>query len=365
MRATWRDDVIWPAGIHAGIVTLPTALALGEVRRVSGREMLLALVLGYEVLGKLGTAADGWTAKLPRRPTMIYGGYGPVVVGGRLLKLGLKNMAHALGYAANVGMGVPEGGQTEHYYGLISRGGTLAVQLAEAGGIAYSNETIEGETGLYRSFFGKVPAELPTLIGQLGSDWEILKAAQKRYPGTGQNTVAIELLLGLLKAEKLTAKQVSRVDVFQSAVDDSKERKKEVSSRGPFAKAGEAYSSLPYALALVLLEGKVAGERYENEGIVNDATVAATMQKINLAFENGHDSMRWSRIEVSTTDGRKLTREADNFSFPFPREAWGEWLQKDGKRLLPKGKLRRLEDMVGALEKVEDVSEMLALLAPV
>lgn len=42
--------------IHPGVVTLPAALAIGEIRRVGGRELLLALVLGYEVLGKLSQA---------------------------------------------------------------------------------------------------------------------------------------------------------------------------------------------------------------------------------------------------------------------------------------------------------------------
>ena len=176
MRSTWRDDVVWPAGIHAGLMTLPTAFAIGELKRVSGREMLAAIVLGYEVLGKLGRAANSWAAPLPRRPTIIFGSFGPVTVAGRLLGLNSKSMANALGYATNLGMGVPEGGQMEHFYGLMSRNATFAAQLAELGGAPYSKSTIEGDTGLYRSFFGELPNTLNTLISNLGSGWEILGA---------------------------------------------------------------------------------------------------------------------------------------------------------------------------------------------
>lgn len=131
------DDVLAHADIHAGVITLPPALAIGEVKRVSGRELLLALVLGYEVLGKLGRAALGWSAPLPRRSTNIFGGYGPITVAGRLLKLDRERMAHALGYAAHLGMGIPEGSMMEHYYSLISRNGTFAAQVVEEIGRAH------------------------------------------------------------------------------------------------------------------------------------------------------------------------------------------------------------------------------------
>jgi 2-methylcitrate dehydratase PrpD len=367
MRGSQRDDVIWPAGIHAGVVTLPTALAIGEAERVTGRELLLALVLGYEVLGKLGRAADGWEAPLPRRPTNIYGGYGPITVAGRLLKLDRQHMANALGYAANLGMGIPEGGMMDHYYSLISGNATLAAQLAQSGGAPYSNTTIEGDTGLYRSFFGRVPADLPKLIDALGSQWEILTAEQKRHPGTGQNAIAIELLLELIKKHKLTPDKVVRIDAVQPSVNDAAARKDAVASRGPFKRPVEAYSSLPYALALMLLfNGSIGLQWYSDEAtetVFNDRAVAAAMQKVNLTFEAGHGP-RWCRLVVHMADGRKLVREVENMDFPLPPAVWGEWLQQDGKRLLPLRQLHRLERLITHLEDVNDVSALMDAVVP-
>ncbi len=358
-----RDDVIWPAGIHAGSITLPTALAVGEVKRVSGREMLLALILGYEVMGKLGRAADSWATKLPRRPTNVYGGYGPITVAGRLLNLDQQCMSNALGYAANLEMGIPEGGMMDHYYSLINRNGILAAQLAEAGGAPYSRYTIEGTGGLFHSFFGEVPATLPALIGSLGHDWEILTAEQKHFPGTGQNTVPIELLIELVKAEKLNAAQVVKIEVVQPDFHEAIERKGEVSSLGPFTKLVQAYSSLPYALALVLLEGTVAMRRYADSADVNDPSVAREMHKINITDEEGHGP-RYCRLAVYTKDGRKLVREAKNFAYRFPPAVWGAWLQEAGTRLLPIAQLRTLEHLVVGLEDLDDVSTLMAVLVP-
>jgi len=358
-----RDDVIWPAGIHAGVVTLPTALALAEAKRASGRELLVALVLGYEVLGKLARAADPWQATLPHRPTNVYGSFGPITVAGSLLKLDQRRMANALGYAANLSMGIAEGGMMDHYYSLINRNGMFAAQLAEAGGAPYSRTTIEGSTGLYRSFFGEVPATLPGLISSLGSGWEILTAEQKRYPGTGQNTVAIELLLDLIKVQKLRLDQITNIDVFEVDLLEAADRKNELSSRGPFVRPVQAYSSAPYALALVLLEGDVPVARYLDNADFNDKTVARVMQKINIFFEKGHGP-RYCRIEVHTTDKRKLVSQSENFVYPFPPSVWGEWLQADGKRLLPLEQLQRLEHLISNLENVDDVSKLMACVFP-
>lgn len=360
MRATARDDVIFPSGIHPGGITLPTALAIGEVKRVSGREMVLALALGYEVLGKLGSAARGWGAPMPRSSTMIYGGFGPVTVAGRLLNLDQERMANAIAMGASLGMGVNEGGPMDHMYSYISRKATFAALIAEAGGAVFAKNTIEGELGLYRSFFGEVPAKLDDLIGGLGSDWEILGAEYKPHHGTGSNTVAIELLLALATEHKLTVDQVTKIDVFLPV---ARVGRKAYAFTGPFATTQQAYRSLPYALSVALVYGKVASERY-TESAIQDETVTAMARNVTLGYEEGHEVTRYCRLEVHTADGRKLVREGSYFMFPFPPSDWGPWLQKDGKRVLSLEQLQRLEHIIGDLENLDDVSKLMATVVP-
>jgi 2-methylcitrate dehydratase PrpD len=356
------DDVLAHADIHAGVITLPAALAIGEVKRVHGRELLLSLVLGYEVLAKLGKVGLGWQAPFPRRSTNIFGGYGPIVVAGRLLELDRERMGHALGYAANLCMGIAEGSMMEHYYSLVSRNGTFAAQLVEAGGISYSRATIEGELGLYRSFFGKVPDELPKLVDELGY-WEILTAVQKRYRGTGHNTTATEMFADMVAKEKLTPDRVKKIHAVLPS-KESRARELEITSTGPFKPERRAASSLPYALALVLTDGKIDVARFADDGIVNDRGLASVMRKIEITFEPGHAS-RWTRLTVLTADGRKLERESDFFTFEFPRDTWDDWLRASGSRILSSDQLLRLEQLIANLENVDDVSKLLAAATPV
>jgi 2-methylcitrate dehydratase PrpD len=362
MRAVWRDDVTWPSGIHAGILTIPPALAVAETRHLSGREMLLAIVLGYEVTCKLARAADSWAAAQPRRPSMVYGGYAPITVAGRLMGLDESRLSNGYGYAANAAMGVPEGGQMQHYYGLLSRNATFAAELAEAGGAPYSPYTVEGDAGLYRSFFGEVPASLPGLVSRLGTDWEILTAAQKRFPGTGQNTVATEVLKGLLHEEGLAPEAIARIDVTTAFADDSPERKRELASHGPFKTWVDAWSSLPYALSVVLMAGDLDPARYaanlENPGVL------AAMELVHLHTERGHFAPRWAKVKVTLHDGRSVARDSNNVVYPFPRDAWRQWLDRDGSRFLSQTQLTTLEQMIAGLEDVRDVSELVASVVP-
>ncbi len=356
-----KDDVLAYADIHAGVITLPTALAIGEARRVSGRELILALVLGYEVLGRLGRASLGWTAPQPRRSTNIFGGYGPVTVAGRLLKLDAERMAHAIGAGAHLCMGIAEGSMMQHYYSLVARNGTFAAQLVEAGAICYSRTTLEGELGLYRSFFGEVPPALPKLVEQFDYR-EIMSAVQKRYSGTGHNTTPIEMFADELGKTGLTPQQVAKIQAVLPA-KGARAREAELSSRGPFDPPQRAHSSLTYCLARVLLDGGLKIPHFDDTSIVNDSEVARVMQKIDIAFEPGHGP-RWAKLTIHTTDGRKLERQSEFFTFDFPAAAWGDWLSASGKRLLTSEQLAQLLDLISNLERVDDVSRLLTAATP-
>ena len=358
MRALFLDDLLFPGMTHAGVVTLPAALAIGEMQRASGRDVLLATVLGYEVLGKLSAAAFGWSSPQPRRPTMIYGAYGAVVAGGKLLRLDAQQMAHALGFAANLCMGIPEGGQTDHYYGFFSRNGIFAAQLARVGGIAFSAITLESPIGLYASFFGKVPADLPQIVARLGTDWEILRTEYKHHHSAGQNSIPIELLLNLMRTYRLQPSDVTGVRV---ALSHEHAARTENFTRGPFKTPREAYSSLPYALARALLQGEVVAAQY-TEDQVQDPRTLAVAREVEINFEDR--PRRYYRVELATRAGKSHSAVLDRYDWPFPRSAWRAWLEQGGMHLLGEQNVRDLERQVTDLEHVADVSQLMAALRP-
>ncbi|MGH2492403.1 MAG: MmgE/PrpD family protein, partial [Candidatus Limnocylindria bacterium] len=274
MRSDGRDDVLFPVGVHPALVTMPVALALGESLHRSGREALTAIVLGYDLLGKLGNVVWAWAAEVPRRPIMPFGPFGSASVAARLMGLDCEQTAHALGIAANSAMGLAEGDLFPHYYGLVGRNGIMAALLAQAGTVAPAT-SLEGRFGFYRTFFGHVPDGLDAALATLGRDFEILNATTKRYPGTALNIVPIELMRSLMDQHGFDADDVTRVDVF---VPRKRENFEGGHGAAPFTSRQSAVSSVLFALSLLLVDGRIDKARYDQ---FDDPRIDAVARRVH------------------------------------------------------------------------------------
>jgi 2-methylcitrate dehydratase PrpD len=259
MRELRLDDVLFPAGVHPGLVILPVALALGEQQRCTGQDLLTAIVVGYDVIGTLGGLAWAWSAPLPRRPTIPYGAFGPTAAAARLLGLDAEQTSRAVGYAAHFAMGIPEGDLPSHYYGLVARNGIMAATLARLGGVV-APTVLEGRFGFFNSFLGAVPAGVEDALAGLGRRFQIMGTTTKRYPGTALNIVPIQLALDMVATDGCTAENVAAIRVFLS---DLRRNFSDGHSKGPFASRLYASSSLPFGLALSLLDGRLDDDRYD------------------------------------------------------------------------------------------------------
>lgn len=187
MRAPGMDDVLFPLGVHAALVTLPGALALAERHGRSGRDLITAVVAGYDAIGTIGKGIQAWAARDARRPTIPFGPFGGAMSCARILGLGIAQIVNAIGYAAHSAMGLAvESGEWQHYYSLVTRNGMMAAILAQAGGLT-SREILEARYGFFETFFGSAPQNFTATIADIGRKHEILSATTKRYPGTGAN----------------------------------------------------------------------------------------------------------------------------------------------------------------------------------
>jgi 2-methylcitrate dehydratase PrpD len=173
------DDALDCADVHAGAFILPTAITLGEARRVSGRDLILALVSSHEVLGKLRRAALQWSGPLPCHSTSIFGGLGSMTVAGSLLRLDHERMTHAVSAGAHLSLSMAQGSMMHHYCGQIVRNATRAVQLVESGAISYSRTVLDGKHGLYSSLLDGESGQLTQAIDRLDYE-EIVTATQPR-----------------------------------------------------------------------------------------------------------------------------------------------------------------------------------------
>lgn len=353
MRAPLMDDVLFPVGVHAGLVTLPVGLALAEVQHLSGEDLLVALVAGYDVIGVLGAGIFAWDSATPRRPTIPFGPFGGAVVAARLLRLDPATIGNALGYAAHSAMGLAQDPWT-HYYSLVARNGMMCAFLAQAGGET-SPAILECDNGFYRTFFGDVPETIEVSIGGLGKDFAILGATTKRYPGTGLNIVAIELVRTLVREHQIHADDVRCVDVVLPA---TRENFGESVDKGPFANAHKAASSLPFQISMVLLDGTTDHARYAE---YDSPAIAALVRRIEVDFDP-HLAQDQARVTISRADGTAHTDAGEQRPFPDLDPLTALSLGSDHG--LPRADVERVAHLVTHLESVTDVGELMRALRP-
>jgi 2-methylcitrate dehydratase PrpD len=357
MRAHELDDVIFPAGIHAGLVTIPIALALAEDRGRSGRDVLSAVVVAYEVMGKLGTFT--WDSESPRRPTMAYGTFGSVIAAGRMLGLTREQFQHAMSYAVHsaqgVGQGDDETGPPTHYYSLLGRAGIVGAIAAQEGGLG-SPHVMEGRFGFFDTFTPGKAFDADKYIASLGHDYQIMTSVEKRYQGTGLNIVGIELLREIVKTGKL---EPDLVRVVRFMVPDERRNFAGGHSSAPITSADQANGSVTYHMAMMLLDGEIDFRRYAEFATPH---MQAAIAKIKPMLVPGKSNIRWSRVEVELVDGRVLAREGETYTFP-PLSPHERLVAAVGD-FLPRAQVDRCHELIMGLDKQSTVGPMMSCLVP-
>jgi 2-methylcitrate dehydratase PrpD len=213
------DDMDAEVG-HPSAAVIPAALAVAEVVGASGRELVDAIVIGYEVAARLGRAAGSTGGPYARgfHGTSIYGVFGAAAAAGRLMGLDVDQLRRAFGIAASEASGVRANFGTNvkpYHAGECNRAGVVAAFLARDG-FAADRNVIETKFGWGDAICGG-NYDATRLTDGLGESLAIEKGAWiKRFPCCGANHAAICAVTELMRRENLKADDVDSVEVHQS-----------------------------------------------------------------------------------------------------------------------------------------------------
>lgn len=181
--AAASDDSDLRAIVHCGTPLTATALALAERLGSSGREVLAAMVCGYEAAGRVsGPVSPQFRDRGHHGSTMAV--FAAAVCAGKLLKLDAAQLTQTIALAATSASGIVKAADTsvarEYHASLVTRAGVDAALAAQKGFIA-EETVLEGPTGFLKVYGGLDIAELGT---PSGDDWDILTdMAVKLVPG--------------------------------------------------------------------------------------------------------------------------------------------------------------------------------------
>jgi 2-methylcitrate dehydratase PrpD len=299
------DDNCYPGFVHGSVVIMPAALAVAQMRELSGSALLTAFVVGAEceyALARMLTRHiydQGWWT------TGVLGSIGACAAACHALGLTAAQTAHALGIAlaGTGGMKASFGSDAKVLMaGRASESGVIAALLAEAGSSGPA-DIVEHPKGLAAMFNSGV---LDTgILSGLGHDWSLLTPGVdiKRIPVCLSSHAAVDALRDLFEEHQIRPVAIERIIcdappiVVQNLTYDL-----------PVTRQ-QARFSLQFALAATWLEGDVDLDNVSDDMATRDDMVAC-MQRISL-----HSSQRWSDPDLLES---------------APEGAWVEVVLEDG-----------------------------------
>ncbi len=313
------DDTHQPSSTHPGAAVIPAALAAAEQVGAGGRELLAAIVAGYEVMTRLGMAL-GPAEQYARgfHPTSVCGVFGAATAAGLLLGAAPAQLAAAFGVAGSQAGGLLEflgdGSLVKRLHpGWAAHGGLIAARLALAG-FNGPVTVFEGAHGLFGAFSG---AARPELLP--GGDWaepQLLRTSIKAHACCRYNQAPIDALLQCVREGNVRAEDVDAVDlgvlsVAWDVVAAPRERKLDPQT------VVDAQFSLPYGAAVALRFGR-AGVQEHREELLRDPAVRSLMPRVRCVRDATLDAeypARWpASARLRTRHGREFRARVD-----FPR----------------------------------------------
>jgi 2-methylcitrate dehydratase PrpD len=349
IRALRQEDTILPTGVHAGAMLISAGLAVGEQRGCSGRDVITALVAGYDVVGKLAAAQPAAGIRAERTVSHTFGAFGVAAVAAKLLGLDHDQTTRAIGYAGNLAAMITDG-FGNHQYGVVTRNGLTSAYLGEARAPA-PLDALEGDPGFFHAQVGDMPVQFDDVLSSLGVSYEVMASVCKPFPGTALNGIPVTLLQRLLAEHGLPADEVSAITVLRS---HRLRNSHHAHSQGPWSSPWRTISSLPFALAAVLLDGQVTPERLNHPG---DPDVFELAQLVEVEFvESENDHLR-NVLEVRTRDGRTLSIEGDRQVLEEPDPATVLQLHGADDADIERG--NRIRALVAKLEDLSTLAELM------
>src|SRR5262244_1668976 len=212
---------------HPGVLIVPAGLATAEGEGKSGRELLTALVAGYEVQCRCARDFIPSTPAHGFRASPVYGILGCAATTAKLLGLDAAATTNAIALAASFAGSLIEGQRTgardaDFAEAQAARNGVWAASLA-AQGFQGAATALEGDGGFYNaftgshrgdltySFTGPLRADLGEIAADLGRRWEILDVKFKIYPTPGFNQPVVWLASEMTAHHRLVAEDIEHL----------------------------------------------------------------------------------------------------------------------------------------------------------
>ena len=273
------DDTHNESIVHMSSPAVAAALALSESRRMSGRDVIVAIALANEISSRVGSVAPGQFHRRGFHPTGLFAPFGITYLAGKLLGSDADTMARGAGICGSVAAGLLEcwvdGTQSKFLHsGFAAQSGITAATLAHAG-VTGPPTVLEGRFGLFASHLQDpdTKKDLDRVTAGLGVTWESRNASFKPYPAAHVLHPYVDAVLRARETHGITPADVSHIECPVAEFNVSIVCEPVAEKLAP-ASDSHARISLQYTIAEALHEGKLGKTAYLRRNLRNPAILA-------------------------------------------------------------------------------------------
>ena len=359
-----QEETHVATGMHASETTVPAVLAVAELRRISGQEVLEAVLVGIETTIAFASMSLTPPVKFDNcEAAAAYGAVGAAAAAGRAMRLDEEALANAIALGANFAGGLSECvrvGTSEYHFSVAkaSTNGYLAALLAESGKKA-APTSLEGEGGFYQ-LFAAVPRDVLTghpvtddVLGTIAERWGVLDLIYKPYPVNFFNQTFVD---GAIALRRALADDAQRISAIRLTVNPFAEASGGL-NRGPFDSRESVLGSTPFCVASMLSRGTLS------LADTLDFRAPDIVRLVELTSVSPSRDLGAARIEVDAGD-RTLAYDAasEGRDYRLSFDEVAEIVRGVVTKALSAGLATRIEDGVRGLCDATDGGKLVDLL---
>ncbi len=341
--------------------------SVGESAGATGKDLLLSIILAYEIQCRFCDAADirhrGWDH-------VCYGLPSTALAASKLMELDSEKMTQAVNLALNshITMRQVRAGELSMWKGCsfanAARNGVFSALLAREG-MTGPSPIFEGEMGFFKQVSGPFEMNIDDFGGKNGS-FKIAETYLKFFPAEihSQTSIwaALEARKEIEKPEDIVSVEIASHEAGYTILGKDPEK------WNPLTKE-TADHSLPYIVGMALLEGKIDNSTY-TEKKFRDPKILDFLKRITVV-EDKTLSSRYpeavaNRVTVKLSSGKVVSKQVDYHKGhpknPMSDKEVEEKFHRLTRKILDKSRVRRILDATWNLEKAKDISKVVSMM---
>ena len=390
INALDMDAILYPG--HVTPYVIPAPLAIAESNKASGKELILAIVLGHEISIRLGESLRGPKKYLKEEgggkvilsdvhglSSCIFGGTAGV---SKILKFDYAKTANAIGIAGHIcpvpsiakwqNTNAPSGMAKYLSAGWLSQAEVSAALLADLGYTA-DNSVLDGDYGFWK-FYASDKWRPDKIENGLGEEWRFLDISYKPYPCCRLMHGALDSFIKIIDENNIKPTDIARVSLLLDTLTD-----KPLWHNCNVRTHLDAQFSVPYVFAVAAHRIKI-GVDWQTPATISNPRIREFMDKVEFkSHPNFEEEMLKRRISSLSTievvaKGRIYTEEKTwmkGDSFPAEARMTDEELiskfKNNAQDVLPLNQIEELIESIFNLEKINNVcklSRLFSIISP-